>query len=349
MAPSDSRGCASSASSSARSAAAEGLDYDATTARMRDWVVDPIELDPPHPVGADAVRILTVHQAKGLEFPVVVIWDGRFTWDTRVDQGAWRMARDECGWVVNLYGLGWEEPAGLDLRETEKAYLDAERQRVIYVAATRARDLLVVPKAGPQDPAKLVSSALLDGADPRLVRELEPYVAGKEPTWAREEAPQPPRVMADAAELELAVNARWTVAAADAGRPRFKPAAVSGESDLGGDGAEDLPPGTGKPREGRFGATFGTTVHRAIGLVLRDPGMGATDAVRVAAERTGLAEHLAEAIEDVDRALAALRGEGLLRALGPGPPDRVPGRGADSGRPLAERLRRPRERHVRTG
>src|SRR5262249_26009662 len=142
-------------------AATERLDYDAATARMREWVDEPVELDPPHPVGADAVRILTVHQAKGLEFPVVVLWDSRFPWDTPVNLGAWRMARDERGWVVNLHGLKWEEPAGLALRDTEEAYLDAERQRVIYVAATRARDLLVVPKAGPQDPKKFVCSALL--------------------------------------------------------------------------------------------------------------------------------------------------------------------------------------------
>jgi ATP-dependent exoDNAse (exonuclease V) beta subunit len=298
-------------------AAAEGLDYDATTARMRDWVTDPIELDPPHPVGADAVRVLTVHQAKGLEFPVVVMWDGRFAWDTRVDHGAWRMARNDDGWVVNLHGLQWEEPAGQDLRKKEKAYLDAERQRVIYVAATRARDLLVVPKTGPQDPQKLVSSALLAGTDARLVRELEPYVAGKEPAWAREETPPPPRVMADAAALELAVTSRWTAAAAESGRPRFKPAAVSGESDLAADGAESPSPGGGKFREGRFGATFGTTVHRAIGLVLREPGMTTTDAVRMAAQSTGLAEHLAEAIEDVGRALVTLHAEDLVRPLGP--------------------------------
>jgi ATP-dependent helicase/nuclease subunit A len=298
-------------------AATEGLDYDATTARMRDWVLDPVELDPPHPVGADAIRILTVHQAKGLEFPVVVVWDGRLAWDARIDQGAWRMARDQSGWVMNLHGLHWEEPSGLKLRDTEKAYLDAERQRVIYVAATRARDLLVVPKAGPQDPAKLVSSALLAGADGRLVRELEPYVAGKEAAWAREMTPQPPRVLANAAELEGAVTARWTVAAGEARRPRFKPAAVSGESALARDDVESLPAASHKPREGRFGATFGTTVHRAIGLVLRDAGMTATNAVRVAARSTGLAEHLAEAVEDVDRALASLRAEGLVRPLGP--------------------------------
>src|SRR6266545_6698002 len=98
--------------------------------------------------------------------------------------------------------------------------LDAERRRVIYVAATRALDLLVVPKAGSQDPAKIVSSALLDGADPRLVHELEAYVAGNEPAWARQGAPQPPPVTDDAALLEVALAARWTAAAENASRPR---------------------------------------------------------------------------------------------------------------------------------
>ncbi len=299
-----------------QTAATEGLDYDAVTARMRQWVDAPVQLDPPHPVGTEAVQVLTVHQAKGLEFPVVVLWDGRLAWDTRVDHSAWRRERAGQGWIMNLDGLRWEEPPGLHLKDTEQAYLDAERRRVIYVAATRARDLLVVPKAGAQDPSKLVCSALLDGADPRLVRELDPYIARHEPAWAREEAPQPLRVTADAAELERAVAAGWAAAAEEAARPRFKPAAVSGERDLAQDGAEVLPPPSHKPREGRFGATFGTTVHRAIGLVLRDPGMTPTAAVGRAAQGTGLAEHLAEAVEDVARALTSLRAEGLLRSLG---------------------------------
>jgi ATP-dependent exoDNAse (exonuclease V) beta subunit len=46
--------------------------------------------------------VLTVHQAKGLEFPVVVLWDGRLGWDTRLDHAAWRMERDGRGWVMSL-------------------------------------------------------------------------------------------------------------------------------------------------------------------------------------------------------------------------------------------------------
>ena len=147
-------------------AAAEGLDYDAATARLRQWVDAPIQLDPPYPVGAEAVQVLTVHQAKGLEFPVVVVWDGRCQWNTRIQASPWRMERDGRGWALGLEGLAWEEPAGLGLRDTEARYLDAERRRVVYVAATRARDLLVLPRAGAVAPGKIICGDLLHGGRP---------------------------------------------------------------------------------------------------------------------------------------------------------------------------------------
>jgi ATP-dependent helicase/nuclease subunit A len=307
---------------------ADGLDYDGATARMRDWVTDPVELDPPHPVGGEALHVLTVHQAKGLEFPVVALWDGRLEWNTRSSQGAWRMDRHERGWQMNLDGLRWaEEPSGLDLAATEKVYLDAERQRVIYVAATRARDLLVVPRAGPQATGRLVCSDLLAGADRALVREMEPYVPGREPGWAREAGAPDTPAPADAGALEGAVSERWEAALREAARPRFRPASASGlrsAAPAGGpgtiEGGEPAAPAelpAREPREGRFGAAFGTAVHQAIGLVLRDPGVEPADAVRQAAAESGLAEHLDEAVADVTRALGALRAEGLRRPLGP--------------------------------
>ncbi len=294
-------------------AAGEGLDYDAATARMRDWIEHPVQLDPPHPVGAEAVQVMTVHQAKGLEFPVVALSDGKGRWDTRPESGAWRVERDGGGWMIDLAGLNWEEPAGLGLRQSERAYLDAERRRVVYVAATRARDLLVVPKAGDVPPGRFVCGDLLADAPAGLTRSTEAYVEGEEPGWARDLAPHAQPRPGDAADLEKRVLDRWIAASREAARPRFRPARVSAEA---GELDEEIDVTLPKQREGRYGGLFGSAVHHAIGLVLRNGGAAVPEAVRRAAQRYGLLELLDEAAADVARALDALRAAGLARPLG---------------------------------
>jgi ATP-dependent exoDNAse (exonuclease V) beta subunit len=94
--------------------------------------------------GSDGVRLMTVHKAKGLEFPVVVLADLTC-----------RMSRNEASRYLDAsQGLcamkigGWA-PHELYLHEQEEVLCDeAEGVRLAYVAATRARDLLVVPALG---------------------------------------------------------------------------------------------------------------------------------------------------------------------------------------------------------
>ena len=94
--------------------------------------------------GSDGVRMMTVHKAKGLEFPVVILADLTC-----------KLSRAEAGrWIdpeKNLCALkigGWA-PRDLLLHDAEEASRDkAESERLCYVAATRARDLLVVPAIG---------------------------------------------------------------------------------------------------------------------------------------------------------------------------------------------------------
>ncbi|MDE2852373.1 MAG: UvrD-helicase domain-containing protein [Acidobacteriota bacterium] len=92
---------------------------------------------------AEGVRIMTVHTAKGLEFPVVILAD----MTAGLSRGAERTVRPEDGLcAMRLLGLSPQEL--LDAKEIEDRREEAEGVRVAYVAATRARDLLVVPAVG---------------------------------------------------------------------------------------------------------------------------------------------------------------------------------------------------------
>ena len=94
--------------------------------------------------GSDGVRIMTVHRAKGLEFPVVVLADPTCKLHRRT---ADRYIDGERG-LCALRLAGWQPLDLLDHEQEEVERNRAEGVRLAYVAATRARDLLVVPAVG---------------------------------------------------------------------------------------------------------------------------------------------------------------------------------------------------------
>jgi ATP-dependent exoDNAse (exonuclease V) beta subunit len=94
--------------------------------------------------GSDGVRLMTVHKAKGLEFPVVVLAD--MTAKLRSDRADRLIDRAHNACYLRL---GRWTPIELARNEPREVSRDeAEGVRVAYVAATRARDLLVVPAVG---------------------------------------------------------------------------------------------------------------------------------------------------------------------------------------------------------
>ncbi|MCY3981703.1 MAG: UvrD-helicase domain-containing protein, partial [Alphaproteobacteria bacterium] len=89
----------------------------------------------------DSVALYTMHAAKGLEWPIVVPINTM----TRVVAPEGAVTNRASGrFYGRVFGV---EPTGYDkARNEEKAELDRERVRLWYVAATRARELLVLPR-----------------------------------------------------------------------------------------------------------------------------------------------------------------------------------------------------------
>ena len=97
--------------------------------------------------GVDGVRLMTVHKAKGLEFPVVVLCDVTCSMSMGASRHVDPVRRL---FAVRLAGGSpWEL---LDNEDTEGERDAAESLRLLYVAATRARDLLAVPVVDDEPP-----------------------------------------------------------------------------------------------------------------------------------------------------------------------------------------------------
>jgi ATP-dependent exoDNAse (exonuclease V) beta subunit len=124
--------------------------------------------------GSDGVRLMTVHKAKGLEFPVVVLAD----LTCRMNRSDASRYLDAARGVCAIRLAGWA-PHELHEHEEEEVLRDAaEGIRLAYVAATRARDLLVVPAIGdePWDGGWLgpLNDALYPPSDRRRTAERGP-------------------------------------------------------------------------------------------------------------------------------------------------------------------------------
>jgi ATP-dependent helicase/nuclease subunit A len=97
-------------------------------------------LGPPEP-DDDAVRILTIHGAKGLEFPIVFL-SGLEGFDH--PRPAAKVLFDPAGIPQARIVMGFESPGYAAAAAADKLLEGEERRRLLYVAVTRARDYLFV-------------------------------------------------------------------------------------------------------------------------------------------------------------------------------------------------------------
>ena len=132
--------------------------------------------------GSDGVRLMTVHKAKGLEFPVVILADmtakvAPFEASRYID-----VERGLCALRIG----GWSPVDLMRQQALEQAREREEGIRTAYVAATRARDLLVVPAIGDQPYDGGWTSPLDRAVYPPLESRRQPGTAAGCPAFKRD-------------------------------------------------------------------------------------------------------------------------------------------------------------------
>jgi ATP-dependent helicase/nuclease subunit A len=220
----------------------------------------------------DAVRVLTVHGAKGLEFPVVVLAGLNVVPQSRNPPVLWRADGGfEVGIGVKTRNTWVETPGYAEQKRRDDDLDDDERLRLLYVATTRARDYLLVSmhhKEGERRSHAARLWAELEGS-PIATLDLAPPAPAN-----GAEAPPPEPVAPDPA-----VRAAW-IRGRDALLARAARPASYAATELAagaGTGAPDAPvadPGLRKEpepdderppwRRGRAGTAVGRAVHATL-------------------------------------------------------------------------------------
>lgn len=153
----------------AEKANSSGWDFDETARWARTWLDDRQDVSSPAIESDQAVRILSIHQSKGLEFPVVYLFDG-YASAPRDRSSGFRVSNDGKEWSISAgnyqadFNLLERSP---NLKESESSHKKEEHKRLHYVAATRAMDYLIIPVPDPLSSTATYSkvwSPLIEGA-----------------------------------------------------------------------------------------------------------------------------------------------------------------------------------------
>jgi ATP-dependent helicase/nuclease subunit A len=214
------------------------------------------------PGAVRTVRLMTLHRAKGLEAPIVFLAEPGGEWDAPIDFCIARETEPPEAWLRVLRPDRGERPtteevarpSGWGEREVaERRFQEAENDRLLYVAATRAADLLVVSSA-PNDKkspwAKLAKE---------IVRPLPAL-----PERSRPETPEPsaPDLSRELADFRRIAEARRTDSAADSYR-------IVPVTKLAHDASQATP---FRARTGR-GMSWGRVIHRLLEGAMKDPSL----------------------------------------------------------------------------
>jgi ATP-dependent exoDNAse (exonuclease V) beta subunit len=313
---------------------------DLVALRSSAWIADPDESEAPvESEGLDAVRLMTIHRAKGLEFGVVCVADlGR---GPRWSAELLRVGRDgRLGIRVARPGTGRREGA-LDydeLGEEERMRAAAEERRLFYVALTRAQERLILGGAARVEawgnsnggaPMSWLGPALIEdisagegvsegvrfsvvrpGAAGDAADAVRPIAIGHRPAQPEAGLVSPPLPPVPSAPPVSSVSYTSLAAYRRCGY-RFYAERVLGIPPVPSEATAD--PGASAPATVLDPAERGTVVHALLErLDFRRPVVPTPEAITAAAPRRPTAAEL----EDIARLLESFAGSGLRARLG---------------------------------
>ncbi len=225
----------------------------------------------------DAVRIMNLHKAKGLEAPVVLLACPCGESDHDAAEHVDRMGDFARGYFSITRRRGYQEdviahpPGWQELAERERLYMNAEKERLLYVAATRAKQLMIISRY-PDKPAIDPWSSFDNGIqedreldDPEVMPEVPSRYEGVHDEMADEDK-----------------GRQWRSRLA---QPTYETTSVT---KLAKSGSVQPP----RPLAGR-GMAFGSVVHRCIELLGTGAESGQMElTLRMIAEEEGVDETL---------------------------------------------------------
>jgi ATP-dependent exoDNAse (exonuclease V) beta subunit len=261
----------------------------------------------------DALRILTVHGAKGLEFPVVILAGLNTRPPNRRSKVLWGPDGPEftIGSRNKAYFTAVETTHYAELEREEKLHDEAERLRLLYVAMTRARDHLLVSlhrKSNLPCHARAIADVLADA--PYL--DLADASTDEGASWPEADADARVRVRRPVAPDSTA-REHWVEAQRAALAAAARPASVAATA-IAQHAAAEADPGLAKDtpdeerppwRRGRAGTAIGRAVHAVLQTVDLATGAGLDPTVRAQALAEGVPEREAEIRQLVRSALAS--------------------------------------------
>jgi ATP-dependent exoDNAse (exonuclease V) beta subunit len=259
----------------------------------------------------DAVRIMTIHAAKGLEFPVTIV-SGMSTAPVQ-RRSPVEVVFPPTGAVGYRIGRSVQTEEFKDWRPVDEQMGYDERIRLLYVACTRARDHLVVSlhrrerKNAPDPTRRTNAELLLDGMGTQLGELPDADIAAgasrTPPVVTAPPAPPPWSEWVAERDAALERGARPRAVAATALTEEGTPDAAA-EPDPGLQKRPrdlDLPPWL----KGRYGTAVGRAVHGVLQTIQLDSGAGLDAAVAAQCEAEAVPDRAGDVRELVRAALDA--------------------------------------------